>query len=255
MGPARPINVELSVIWEVLAGKGYNNTNPSYDKRYLTAIRTLGGSGELTLSQRQPIILEENSLIILESPKIVRYRCSGEFWEFWWFVFLPDGPLPYALNSLYRIKANSRDTGDFRQAFSNLQHHSGRVRCIASALFATMLHRWLAESTTQNERTPHRQIVEKMIEHIHGNVADNWTGPRLARESGLSESTFRMAFKLATGMSPARFIRNARLQAASQMIRQGSYSLAFIAEQLNFSSAFHLSAAFKKQFGVPPSAY
>ena len=37
------------------------------------------------------------------------------------------------------------------------------------------------------------------------------------------------------------------------MIQQGVYTLEGIAEQLGFSSAFHLSTAFKNVYGMSPS--
>jgi AraC-like DNA-binding protein len=111
----------------------------------------------------------------------------------------------------------------------------------------------LAEVKLLREPSPHRLIIETMIERIHANSADDWSVPRLAAESGLSESVLRREFRKATGRSPARFVREARLGVAAQLIQQGIYTLATIAEQLNFSSPFHLSTAFKNHFGVSPS--
>lgn len=251
-GPARPFSAELAAVWEVLADRSYDVT-PS-GTQHMVAIRTHSGEGEISLHQRRPLLLEPGSLIVVESSDIARYRCSANVWGFWWFAFLPSAPLPYALATLCQVGEDPQDSHDFQQLFTKLQHPTFPVRCIASAIFTTMLQRWLADAKLRREQTPHRQIVETMIARIHRNVADDWSGPRLAREAGLSESTFRSAFKQATGLSPARFIRDARLQAAYQILQQRSYTLAAIAEQLNFSSAFHLSAAFKKQFGFNPSA-
>jgi AraC family transcriptional regulator len=92
-----------------------------------------------------------------------------------------------------------------------------------------------------------------MIDRIHADLSADWSLPQLTSEAGLGETLFRREFKQTTGLTPVRFIRQARLHAAAQMIEQGTYTLAAIAEQLNFSSPFHLSTAFKHQFGIRPS--
>jgi len=239
-------------MWDVVADATYDNVRPN-GLPHQIAILTLAGPGRVHLKQNRHLLLKANTLVFLEGAAIRRYCCDEDAWCFWWFEFTPLSPLPYALGQVYTHNAGNSDHRDFAQCFTKLQHADYSVRAVASATFCMMLQRWLADARLQRERTPHRQIIESIIARIHHDVAGDWSGPRLAREAGLCESTFRAAFKQATGESPARFVRRARLQAAYQMCQQHIYTLASIAEQLNFSSPFHLSALFKKEFGVNPS--
>jgi transcriptional regulator GlxA family with amidase domain len=56
-------------------------------------------------------------------------------------------------------------------------------------------------------------------------------------------------------MAPRQYLMRLRLERAQRLIGTTPFTLEAIAEQLGFSSAFHLSAAFKKRFGVPPAVW
>ena len=76
--------------------------------------------------------------------------------------------------------------------------------------------------------------------------------PGLARELGVAYSYFRREFKRHTGLAPYQYVRRLRMEKARRMIGSSSESLQVISERLGFASAFHLSAAFKKQYGQSP---
>jgi AraC-like DNA-binding protein len=103
--------------------------------------------------------------------------------------------------------------------------------------------------------SPQQQVIEAIVDRIRKDPGTHWRVPRLAAAAGFCETRLRREFKSATGVSPARFILRTRLHAAVPMIEQGVYTLEGIAEQLGFSSAFHLSTAFKKAYGVSPSKW
>jgi AraC-like DNA-binding protein len=78
------------------------------------------------------------------------------------------------------------------------------------------------------------------------------TIPGLARELGVAYSYFRREFKRHTGLAPYQYVRRLRMEKARRMIGSSSESLQAISERLGFASPFHLSAAFKKQYGQSP---
>ncbi|MCF3650833.1 AraC family transcriptional regulator [Synoicihabitans lomoniglobus] len=74
----------------------------------------------------------------------------------------------------------------------------------------------------------------------------------LARRLGVSYTHFRREFKRATGMAPHRYLSRLRLTQARRMLGSGRVTLDHVADRLGYSSAFHLSAAFKREFGMSP---
>ncbi len=251
-GPSRAIAVDLKRIWDVDEGMRYD-VRCNRPKRELVSIRTRGGEGEIRMEGREPIALGPDSLITLEQPRLRRYRCTAAPWAFWWFEYTTTDPLPTALGTPYQVKGSARDGADFVETFVKLQHPSAAQRAVASSTFACMLHRWFAEIRFQGTQSPYRFVIASVIDRIHADLSVDWSLPRLTAAAGIGETLFRREFKSATGLTPARFIRQARLQAAAQLIEHGTYTLAAIAERLNFSSAFHLSNAFRQHFGVRPS--
>jgi len=76
---------------------------------------------------------------------------------------------------------------------------------------------------------------------------------QVARELGVAYSHFRREFKTRTGLPPNRYLLRLRLEKARRLLGNTSDSVKTIADLLGFNSAFHLSAAFKKEFGVAPA--
>ncbi|MES2569418.1 MAG: AraC family transcriptional regulator, partial [Verrucomicrobiota bacterium] len=77
----------------------------------------------------------------------------------------------------------------------------------------------------------------------------------IARNAGLGYETFRKTFRMATGESPARYRRHMRLAQAALMMQRADLSLEMIATALDFCDAFHLSKAFKLQYGISPAEH
>jgi AraC-like DNA-binding protein len=104
-------------------------------------------------------------------------------------------------------------------------------------------------------RAPSRPItsfVTRAEEMLMRSVDKPPAIPGLARELGVAYSYFRREFKRHTGLAPYQYARQLRLEKARRMIGGSAQSLQSIAEQLGFASPYHLSAAFKKQYGQSP---
>jgi AraC-like DNA-binding protein len=107
----------------------------------------------------------------------------------------------------------------------------------------------------QRSREPARPItsfVARAEEILMNSVDKPPAIPGLARELGVAYSYFRREFKRHTGLAPYQYARQLRLEKARRMIGGSSQNLQSIADQLGFASSYHLSAAFKKQYGQSP---
>jgi AraC-like DNA-binding protein len=95
-------------------------------------------------------------------------------------------------------------------------------------------------------------VIERAERRLAECVADPPDIPALAKELGVAYSYFRREFKRHTGLAPYQYLQQLRLEKARRLIGSTNESLETIAESLGFSSAYHLSAAFKKQYGEAP---
>ena len=77
-----------------------------------------------------------------------------------------------------------------------------------------------------------------------------------AETAGLSYESFRKQFARATGVSPARYRLQCRIEAARQLLRYSpQMTNRQVAEALGFSDEFHFSRRFKELTGVTPKAF
>ncbi len=77
----------------------------------------------------------------------------------------------------------------------------------------------------------------------------------LAQKAAMSPRNFTRVFTRETGASPARYVTEARLAAARQLLEQTSDPLERIAEQSGFGSSINLRRVFEKQLHLTPGEY
>jgi transcriptional regulator GlxA family with amidase domain len=97
--------------------------------------------------------------------------------------------------------------------------------------------------------------IAKAIGLIHRDPEHPWTVGGLAGEVALSRSAFASRFRQCLGESPKSYVTRIRLGRAASTLRSTSLGLPQIALQAGYASQFSFSKAFKRAFGLPPSAY
>jgi transcriptional regulator GlxA family with amidase domain len=76
----------------------------------------------------------------------------------------------------------------------------------------------------------------------------------IARRIGISARTLETLFRSAVGTSPGAYYLALRLKAARRLVLDTRLSMADTAERTGFSSIASLSRAFRRQYGMPPTA-
>jgi len=97
--------------------------------------------------------------------------------------------------------------------------------------------------------------IAKAIGLIHRDPEHPWTVDGLAGEVALSRSAFASRFRQCLGESPKSYVTRIRLVRAAATLRSTSLGLPQIALRAGYASQFSFSKAFKRAFGLPPSAY
>lgn len=109
-----------------------------------------------------------------------------------------------------------------------------------------------AELAAQSSATPRvAEAAEWIVQNIHARP----TVAGLAHRFAMSERNFSRRFREETGVSPARFIEKARLEAARRWLVTSQLPMESVARKSGFSSASHLNQVFRKSLGVTPLAY
>lgn len=127
--------------------------------------------------------------------------------------------------------------------------NDGRLATRALHLVALVL-----DLKQSGERPP--GYTEAMVQRARALLLETCDQPlqirSVARTLGVSESHFRRAFKMHTGLSPKRYWMDLRLRQVRALLQNTSLTVAEIAERMGYHTAFHLSAEFKKQTGLSP---
>ena len=90
---------------------------------------------------------------------------------------------------------------------------------------------------------------------IHASPGRDWSLAEMANEAGVSRTIFHERFTELVGASPMAYLRDYRLQMASDLIRDGSGSMAEIAAKIGYGSQGAFCSAFKKWAGVTPGEF
>lgn len=91
-----------------------------------------------------------------------------------------------------------------------------------------------------------------VLHRIHLEPGEDHNVERLARQAGMSRSTFAHHFKARTGMTPTRYVTHWRMQTATKLLWTSDLSLASIAEKVGYSSEVAFRKAYRAQTGTPP---
>lgn len=78
---------------------------------------------------------------------------------------------------------------------------------------------------------------------------------RLAAIHGLSRTNYSHLFRSATGMTPARYILQVRLEEAARLLTQHAMSIKEVAHATGFANANHFSKCFRKHYAATPAQY
>ncbi|MDF1698614.1 MAG: ATP-binding protein [Saprospiraceae bacterium] len=98
------------------------------------------------------------------------------------------------------------------------------------------------------------ESFETYVQEILSNEMINI--PELARQFAMSESTLLRQLKFLTGMTPAKYVQEMRLDKARQLLEQHVYkSVSQIAKAVGYKDPRSFSRSFKKRFGKSPSEY
>ena len=105
----------------------------------------------------------------------------------------------------------------------------------------------------KNRNQSHVDLINRARLRIREELESSLTIQQVAEDLGMSYSNFRKLFKEHTGLSPATYQQDLRLQRAKEMLTTTDMSIKEIAYRLNFESPDYFSSKFKIKTGRKPS--
>lgn len=122
-------------------------------------------------------------------------------------------------------------------------------RSLLAPLLSAVLHEY-----GQASRPAGTDAAAKAIRWANERLAQRITLDDLADVAGMSRFHFAHSFKEATGETPMRMVRRARVEAARRLLLATPLPLRAIAPLVGFADASELSRVFRRETGSPPGA-
>ena len=98
-------------------------------------------------------------------------------------------------------------------------------------------------------------VVGPVVRLLHDDPAHPWTVASLAAKAGVSRAALARRFTGLVGEPPMTYLTGRRLALAADRLRDTDDTLEAIARQVGYGSAFALSSAFKRVYGVSPQEH
>ena len=129
---------------------------------------------------------------------------------------------------------------------------------LAQLLFVQIIRFYLASSNTVTTgwlRALNDERIAPALRLMHGEPSRAWRLSELAKHVGMSRTSFALRFKANAGVAPLSYLQNLRMRLAEQGLREGTMSVAELAESLGYESDSAFSNAFKRRTGMAPKQY
>ncbi|MFJ8590934.1 AraC family transcriptional regulator [Streptomyces sp. NPDC093598] len=98
-------------------------------------------------------------------------------------------------------------------------------------------------------------VVGGVLRLLQDDPAHPWTVAALAAKAGVSRAALARRFTGLVGEPPMTYLTGWRLALAADRLRDSADTLDAVARRVGYGSAFALSAAFKRVYGVSPVEY
>lgn len=141
----------------------------------------------------------------------------------------------------------------FQKALRIWQEKESGYRHRATAV----VYEIFAEIYRENHReAPCPESIAPSVSYLFAHLlSPSLTIRDAAAQSYLSEVSFRKIFRQTYGLSPKKYVINARIKHAAALIESGYYALQEVAKLCGFTDYKYFSTAFRHTMGVCPSDY
>ena len=145
----------------------------------------------------------------------------------------------------------------YRDALAAAQKEEAYVQQLLAGMVNHLVG--LMYALERNHELGHNHAHVDMISRARLRIRESLEAPvtiqQIAEEEGVSYSTFRKFFKEFTGLSPALYQQDLRLQRAKELLATTDLSIKEIAYRLCFDTPDYFSQKFKAKTGMTPREY
>jgi AraC-like DNA-binding protein len=243
----------------------YFNKDKGRELNEYQLLYLIEGEGIFHSAHQETTIIKEGDLFLLFPGEWhTYYPASDKVWKSYWIGFKGQNMDVRVKNGflsrerpIYHVGFSAQIVDLYKQAFDTAvkeaaysqQLLAGIVNHLIGVMYSLERNIALSNNMAHVDMISHARL--RIREEIEGSL----TIQQLAKELGVSYSNFRKLFKEYTGISPALYQQDLKLQRAKELLSTTNMSVKEIAYQLNFDSPDYFSAKFKIKTGRKPSEF
>jgi AraC-like DNA-binding protein len=130
----------------------------------------------------------------------------------------------------------------------------------ASSPSVELLHRMMEEMShlvcpTVTEESPKAGRIQEIHDLLIADLSQRHTIEALSKQFFIDSSTLKREFRRVYGLPIATYLKQQRIQRATELLASTELSIATIAAQVGYETQSKFSAAFKESTGLSPLAY
>ena len=231
---------------------------PEYQLLYLTE-----GEGTFRSTTFRETTIREGDLFLLFPDEWHTYRPNPRTgWKSYWIGFkgrnMDDRVRAGFLTPqrpIYHVGFSDEIVSLYKEAYDTAQIEAAYVQQLLAGMVNHLIGLMysLERNIQLGRNKTHVDMISRARLRIRESLESDLTIQQVADEMGVSYSNFRKLFKEHTGISPAIYQQDLRLQRAKELLSTTDMSIKEIAYRLNFESPDYFSAKFKIKTGRRPT--
>ena len=216
------------------------------------------GGGQFSSVKIQNTEIEEGTMVLLQPGEWHTYRPNDTTgWECYWVGF--SGAVTESLqdeNTIIQIGYDEEMVALYRKMLEvSNSERPGYQQLLSGILIHLLAYLFYREK----DRTWRDKEVLSKIEKARLIIREKINSPLLPEEIAaslnMSYTWFRRIFRQYTGMAPAQYIMQLKIQKAKEMLSVTTMPVKEIALELGYESIDYFSTQFKKQTGQTPTQF
>ncbi|KRB01129.1 hypothetical protein ASD83_06275 [Devosia sp. Root685] len=156
--------------------------------------------------------------------------------------------------SRHHFPASSRFSQLFTDLLNQQRHPDAYAEQYSRSLFQQILVLVVREHNLVIAEMPSERMVQ-VTEYMRANLQQPLAIPEVAKRFDLSPGYLHERFKREVGISPSRFVQEARIREAKRRLINTDDAVTTIALDLGFSSSQWFATSFRSLVGLTPKAY
>lgn len=234
------------------------------EQRYAVIQYTLSGWGAFTDAQGRTTRVGPGSFFVAWIPSDHRYFLppGSPTWRFLYLMVWQ----PWVLERLARTLQEGHPVQEappdhpFTASFTRLWTavRSGEAAddiAVERMLFDLALEHDRLVRSRRSGRDERERLLEGVRAHLAANPGRPIEVEELAAAAGSSRSAWSHRFAKVTGLSPARYVAQVRLEEVRRGLLESEATLDDLAERSGFADANHLCKVFRRHFHQSPGQY